>query len=197
MSVRRFVGANSRDVMRQVRETLGEDALIVANRRTEGGVEILAMADEAIDHFEPSPEPAPSETPTAPPAQDSMQAMSERLLREMQDMRALLANSQSTHAASPAPAAPTGTAARLRQLLCNVGFSSEIADELLAGLPASLTRLDGESEAPLQWLRQQLIDRLCVLNDEASFSTKPVLLPWWGQRGWAKLPQLPNWPLVL
>ena len=42
MSVRRFVGANSRDVMRQVREALGEDALIVANRRTEGGVEILA-----------------------------------------------------------------------------------------------------------------------------------------------------------
>jgi len=59
MSVRRFVGANSRDVMRQVRETLGEDALIVANRRTEGGVEILAMADEAIDHFEPSPNPPP------------------------------------------------------------------------------------------------------------------------------------------
>ncbi|OWV27823.1 flagellar biosynthesis protein, partial [Halomonas campaniensis] len=113
MSVRRFVGANSRDVMRQVRETLGEDALIVANRRTEGGVEILAMADEAIDHFEPSPEPAPTETPP-PPTQDPMQAMSERLLREMQDMRALLANSQSTHAASPTPAAPTGTAARLR-----------------------------------------------------------------------------------
>lgn len=38
MSVRRFVGANSRDVMRQVRETLGEDALIVANRRTEGAL---------------------------------------------------------------------------------------------------------------------------------------------------------------
>ncbi|WP_328731778.1 hypothetical protein [Vreelandella azerica] len=37
MSVRRFVGTNSRDVMRQVREALGDDALIVANRRTEGG----------------------------------------------------------------------------------------------------------------------------------------------------------------
>ena len=55
MSVRRFVGANSRDVMRQVREVLGDDALIVANRRTEGGVEILAMADDAVDQFDPSP----------------------------------------------------------------------------------------------------------------------------------------------
>lgn len=183
MSVRRFVGANSRDVMRQVRETLGEDALIVANRRTEGGVEILAMADEAIDHFEPSPEPAPPETPAAPSPQDPMQAMSERLLREMQDMRALLANSQSNHAASPAP---TGTAARLRQLLWNVGFSSELADELLAGLPAPLAKLDGDSEAPLQWLRQQLMDRLCVLSDEPSFFDQTGIVALVGPTGVGK-----------
>ena len=49
MSVRRFTGANSRDVMRQVRETLGDDALILANRRTDDGVEIMAMADEAVE----------------------------------------------------------------------------------------------------------------------------------------------------
>ncbi|BBI58914.1 hypothetical protein HSBAA_02200 [Vreelandella sulfidaeris] len=169
MSVRRFVGANSRDVMRQVRETLGEDALIVANRRTEGGVEILAMADEAIDHFEPSPEPTPPESPASPPAQDPMQAMSERLLREMQDMRALLATNQSANAAVSRQVTPTGTAARLRQLLWNVGFSSELADELLVGLPEPLTALSGDSEAPLQWLRQQLMERLCVLSDEPSF----------------------------
>ncbi|MGP9764773.1 flagellar biosynthesis protein FlhF [Halomonas sp. AOP13-D3-9] len=186
MSVRRFVGANSRDVMRQVRETLGEDALIVANRRTEGGVEILAMADEAIDHFEPSPEPGPLETPTAPPPQDPMQAMSERLLREMQDMRALLANNQSAHAASPMPAAPTGTAARLRQLLWNVGFGSELADELLAGLPEPLTRVDSNSEAPLQWLRQQLMDRLCVLSDEPSFFDQTGIVALVGPTGVGK-----------
>ncbi len=185
MSVRRFVGANSRDVMRQVRETLGEDALIVANRRTEGGVEILAMADEAIDHFEPSPEPAPTETPP-PPAQDPMQAMSERLLREMQDMRALLANSQSSHAASPTPAAPTGTAAKLRQLLWNVGFSSELGNELLAGMPEPLARLDGNSEAPLQWLRQQLMDRLCVLSDEPSFFDQTGIVALVGPTGVGK-----------
>lgn len=185
MSVRRFVGANSRDVMRQVRETLGEDALIVANRRTEGGVEILAMADEAIDHFEPSPEPAPTETPP-PPAQDPMQEMSERLLQEMQDMRALLANSQSSHAASPTSAVSTGTAARLRQLLWNVGFSSELADELLVGMPEPLARLDGNSEAPLQWLRQQLMDRLCVLSDEPSFFDQTGIVALVGPTGVGK-----------
>ncbi|WP_136064741.1 flagellar biosynthesis protein FlhF [Modicisalibacter radicis] len=46
MSVRRFIGANSRDAMRQVRAALGEDALILANRRVDAGVEILALAEE-------------------------------------------------------------------------------------------------------------------------------------------------------
>lgn len=186
MSVRRFVGANSRDVMRQVRETLGEDALIVANRRTEGGVEILAMADEAIDHFDPSPEPPPAAASVTPPSQDPMQAMSERLLREMQDMRALLASSQSGNVASSSPAAPTGTNARLRQLLCSVGFSSELADEVLAGLPEQLTALSADSEVPLQWLRQQLMERLCVLSDEASFFDQTGIVALVGPTGVGK-----------
>ena len=185
MSVRRFVGANSRDVMRQVRETLGEDALIVANRRTEGGVEILAMADEAIDHFEPSPQPPATETPP-PPAQDPMQAMSERLLREMQDMRALLANSQPANLAAQTPHAPTGTAARLRQLLWNVGFGSELADELLAGMPEPFAKLDDNSETPLQWLRQQLMDRLSVLSDESSFFDQTGIVALVGPTGVGK-----------
>lgn len=186
MSVRRFVGANSRDVMRQVREALGEDALIVANRRTEGGVEILAMADAAIDHFEPSPEP--SSTPTLPsaPSSDPMQAMSERLLREMQDMRALLTNSQQANVASSAPPAPAGTAERLRQLLWKIGFSNELADELLAGLPESLTMLSSDSDVPLQWLRQQLMARLCVLSDEQSFFDQTGIVALVGPTGVGK-----------
>lgn len=115
-----------------------------------------------------------------------MQAMSERLLQEMQDMRALLASSQSAKR-DPAPqAAPAGTAARLRQQLGSVGFSSEIADELLAGLPEQLTALSGDSEVPLQWLRQQLMDRLCVLSDEPSFFDQAGIVALVGPTGVGK-----------
>lgn len=186
MSVRRFVGANSRDVMRQVRETLGEDALIVANRRTEGGVEILAMADEAIDQFEPSPESPPPETPLVTAVQDPMQAMSERLLREMQEMRQLLANNQPVTAPLPPQAAPAGTTARLRQLLWNVGFSSELSDEVLAGLPEPLAVSSSDSDAPLQWLRQQLMARLSVLSDEPSFFDQTGIVALVGPTGVGK-----------
>jgi flagellar biosynthesis protein FlhF len=49
MNIRRFVAENSRAALRQVRDTLGGDAIILANRSVEGGVEVLAAAPEAVD----------------------------------------------------------------------------------------------------------------------------------------------------
>ncbi len=43
MKVRKFTAKSSRDALRQVREDLGPDAVILANRMVRGGVEILAM----------------------------------------------------------------------------------------------------------------------------------------------------------
>ncbi|WFE70498.1 flagellar biosynthesis protein FlhF [Halomonas sp. M1] len=185
MSVRRFVGANSRDVMRQVRETLGDDALILANRRTEGGVEILAMADEAVDHFDPAPTPEPP--PASPPAfslpaSDPLQAMSERLLREMQDMRELLTRQQQ----APAAAAAADTSTRLRQLLARVGFSDELSSEVLAGLPESLVLAPADSNQPLLWLREQLMARLPVLTQENSFFDQTGIVALVGPTGVGK-----------
>lgn len=49
MKISRFFGANSREVMRQVRQMLGPDALIVSNRSVDGGIEVLATVDGAFD----------------------------------------------------------------------------------------------------------------------------------------------------
>lgn len=185
MSVRRFVGANSRDVMRQVREALGDDALILANRRTEGGVEILAMADEAVDHFDPSPTPEPERAATpafSAPTADPLQAMSERLLREMQDMRELLTRQQSTPSATAAADTPT----RLRQLLARVGFSDELSSEVLAGLPDALVNAPAENDQPLEWLREQLMARLPVLAQENSFFDQTGIVALVGPTGVGK-----------
>jgi len=72
MKISRFFGVNSREVMRQVRQVLGPDALIVSNRSVDGGVEVLATVDGAF-------EDAASETPqretagVAAPAVDARQ----------------------------------------------------------------------------------------------------------------------------
>ena len=44
MNVRKFIAANARDALRKVKETLGDDAIILSNRGVPGGVEIMAVA---------------------------------------------------------------------------------------------------------------------------------------------------------
>jgi flagellar biosynthesis protein FlhF len=62
MKVRRFVGANCRAALREVRETLGSDAVILANRPIPKGVEILAAAANELDELTQTP---PRATPAA------------------------------------------------------------------------------------------------------------------------------------
>jgi flagellar biosynthesis protein FlhF len=49
MNVRKFFGPNTRDALRQVRDALGADALILSNRKVDGGVEIMAVADGEME----------------------------------------------------------------------------------------------------------------------------------------------------
>jgi len=48
MNIKKFVAPNSREALRQVREALGGDAVILANRRVDNGVEVLAAATEDL-----------------------------------------------------------------------------------------------------------------------------------------------------
>ncbi len=73
MNVRKFIAANARDALRKVKETLGDDAIILSNRGVPGGVEIMAVAarDMAMlvppTHAEPAPRPSQSNPPRARP----------------------------------------------------------------------------------------------------------------------------------
>ena len=48
MSPRKFFGATSREVLQKVKQALGDDALIVSNRPVNGGIEITALAADAL-----------------------------------------------------------------------------------------------------------------------------------------------------
>src|SRR5689334_20622542 len=48
MNVRKFSAATSRQALQLVRQGLGPDALILSNRAVEGGVEILAVAQDEL-----------------------------------------------------------------------------------------------------------------------------------------------------
>jgi len=49
MKMHRFTGLTSRDVLRKVRDLLGDDALILSNRAVPGGIEVIASSDTHLD----------------------------------------------------------------------------------------------------------------------------------------------------
>ena len=64
MNVRKFIATNARDALRKVKETLGNDAIILSNRGVPGGVEIMAVAARDMAMIVPTPAneiPAPIE----------------------------------------------------------------------------------------------------------------------------------------
>lgn len=97
MVVKKFYGATTRDALRQVRDELGPDALILSNRQVAGGgFEIMAVAeaDVAVLTHTPTPPSAPSK-PTP---------------RATQNGARLMQSAQSEN--TPAPAAPARNLAR-------------------------------------------------------------------------------------
>lgn len=191
MSVRRFVGVNSREAMRQVRAALGDDALILSNRQIAEGVEILALADEEHGRLTGQ---APYDPPTPVASQEAASstkrldgnalkaslsdekpqadtqslldfaAFSERVLGEMQDLRTLLTGQ--TQGATAAAMQGEGTLDRLRGRLLKAGFGAHLVQELFEAPPVELFHAeDAEANA---WIRRQLVARLQVLEDEAA-----------------------------
>lgn len=170
MSVRRFVGANSREAMRQVRAALGEDALILSNRTTAEGVEILAMADDEHQRLVPepgavasaaapgaaAPRPAPAVQPPAvapAPVPQAVAAEARQPAPSFAAQRAAAYQRTQQDSAAPAPSAPPAAA------LDFAALGARLLDEM-ADMRALLDRRTAPVAAPDSTagrLRQRLL----------------------------------------
>ena len=70
MTVQRFVAPTARDALRRVKEQLGPDAIVVANKAVPGGVEITAMSAESLDALSAAKNPPPTVRPATAPEDD-------------------------------------------------------------------------------------------------------------------------------
>lgn len=167
MSISRFFGATSREAMRQVRMALGPDALIVSNKRVNGGVEILAAdstataADLAVaptKNVEPTP-PVASRPPMTPPpripsggTQEVMSAIQalkgslEGRIEEVMWSNQLRVNPELLH---------------LFQSLLAYGFSTALLRAMLKRLPANQS-----ARSAMQWVRHELDTHLPIIKSE-------------------------------
>ena len=188
MNVKRIVAKTSREAMRQLRDTLGPDAVILSNRAVDGGVEVLALAAEDIAAMAPPV----VETPPAPPApraqapefrtelraepepavtfkrrliervavpsQDSAQ-LAQSVISEIKTMRTRLESQLADLAWRDLPGRDPSGAAVMRDMLA-AGFSATLAREMLETLPK------GEEEQARAWMRNTLMKRLQVMQNE-------------------------------
>ncbi|MCU6502384.1 flagellar biosynthesis protein FlhF [Rugamonas sp. A1-17] len=134
MNVKKFTAPTSREALRKVRESLGPDAVILSNRQADGGVEILALAnDDAASLAMPAPhspmaDPAPSlDLSTAAPQGRADQRLELRLEQRMEPRF-------ESNIPTPAPAALPAQPVR-RVVASNSSFAS--ATKAAAAAPAA------------------------------------------------------------
>lgn len=178
MSVAKFVAANGREALRQVREAMGPDAVVLSNRTVEGGVEIVAMRDTDLGAIASS---APAFTPP-PAAVVAVDGALGDLRGELQTMRAMMERQFSgvgTHSLPSLGGDPLRDS--LFTWLVTAGFSGQLARSLLGHLP-----LGHDRPAAMTWIRQELARKVPVLNDEDALFAQGGVLALVGPTGVGK-----------
>ena len=169
MNAIRFTGANSREALLAVKRELGGDAVILANRSIEGGVEILALRGDALAAAERPVAGTPLPTPAAAPAAAARTGNDPRggertvgeLAREVNALRGLLETQLGGLVWSELQRREPVQARLLRELL-GAGFSPALARLVSAQLPAGAA-----PEKTAQLARSALCARIaCAAKDE-------------------------------
>lgn len=154
MNIQRFTGATAREALGKARNAFGAGTLILSNRTTDSGVEVVAAAEESLAALAAPPPPsnAPRDpvgdaaspvNPASHPADDAKQlAMStlsfqdyvrERMARRRQPVKVAPATAPSTTASSKGRAStalPTKLAGDAAPARLGPTLSRSVADEL-------------------------------------------------------------------
>src|SRR5690606_28794387 len=142
------------EALRQVRLALGPDALIVSNRRVNGGVEILAT--DATSAQAAARTVSDASVPGAAAGADARV----EVMVAIDEMRgALEARMDDLMWGNQLRRVPQ--AATLFQAMLGFGFSTALLRAMLKRLPEELS-----GKAAVQWARQELITHLPVLESE-------------------------------
>ena len=166
MNARKFVAATSREALHQVRIELGADAVILANRKVDEGVEIMALASADFSNLTQgqaaakpvAPIAAPKATAPVPVTEVVSELPSEQkgILSELKSMRTMMQEQIACLSWSDMQHRDPQRTRMLRSLL-NSGFSAVLSRQLIDKMPA---------EADFSWVRQVLGNNLRVASQQ-------------------------------
>ena len=172
----KIVAPSSREALRLLREKLGPDAIILSNRVTAEGVEIIATLDEAHasgSELAPAPAsptmaisvstPASISAPVLAPQSMPISAGEDAsVLREIHSMRGMIEEQLASIAWNEKQRRDPVRGQLLRTLL-GAGFSARLAKEALQDLPTGQSYASGLSYAKAELARQMPV----LENEEA------------------------------
>lgn len=176
--VRKFYAGSTREALRQVRDALGPDAIILSNRQVAGGVEIMAVSDNdaaaltarqvkaassplaatpVLGEAPAAANPAAVAQPVsgASPAQPAPTVADDVLYREIRALRSLLEGQLAGLAWNDTVRRDPLKAELLRRLLA-LGFTPTLSRKLVDNLPATVN----DEKAAIQWLKNALLHNL-------------------------------------
>jgi flagellar biosynthesis protein FlhF len=193
MAIRKFVAPTTREAMMQVRRELGEDAVIIANRRAGNRIEILAAAPDAVEALversetraaAPQRERAPAHEQAAGREQQrpKVELFQDFVRRQMQtDVEAPAQQRPAREAQARTHAAPSG-----RTLAANAGVAmyhdvAEIEhEESIAGQPQDAEQAPAAARSQSTTLphshRAQQIETAAPAAAPAVFRRRPATL---------------------
>lgn len=173
MKAKSFFAETSREALRQVKEGLGPDAVILANRRVEGGVEIVAMSGQDVTQFKdktaqarsrsddmrPCAEPVPPAAKEQPVLPDTS---TRDIITEIKMLRSLMEEQLAGLAWGEAQRREPVKIRLLRQML-NLGFSAMLSRQALQKMPAGC-----DVDKGVKWIKAALAHNLHVASDADS-----------------------------
>ena len=173
MNMKKFLAPTSRDALRLIRIEMGADAVILSNRKVDGGVEIMALAGSEFAQLTHEPrQPAPVTVRPAIVAQErisvpakaepaispisTLQQEQQGILSEIKFMRNMMQEQVDCLSWSDRQQRDPQRTRMLRGLL-NAGFSAALTRQIVDKMPAT---------ANMEWVRRVLGNNLRIATKQ-------------------------------
>lgn len=173
MNMKKYVAATSREALRLIRIEMGADAVILSNRKVDGGVEIMALASAELAQLTHEPKQPPPVSIRAPivtqarapvavmtepaiPSISTMQTEQQGILNEIKFMRNMMQEQMDCLSWSDRQQRDPQRTRMLRDLL-NAGFSPALSRQMIDKMPA---------KANMEWVRQVLGNNLRIATKQ-------------------------------
>lgn len=173
MNMKKFLAPTSRDALRLIRIEMGADAVILSNRKVDGGVEIMALTGSEFAQLtheprQPAPVavrpaivvqeriPVPAKAEPAISPISTMQQEQQGILSEIKFMRNMMQEQVDCLSWSDRQQRDPQRTRMLRGLL-NAGFSAALTRQIVDKMPAT---------ANMEWVRRVLGNNLRIATKQ-------------------------------